>query len=314
MQKPSLRLSMQPDWRLEINLHKTPEYQHAMSRLALDDSCSCYFCGAKDGPYLELHHLDGDHSNFDMDKNVVLACSMCHRYHHLGLLAYYNQASCIYLPNDLILDKINLSIMNRAALFYGYLNADKAAEELPIVRQIIAINETFKRHDSYEVYHKKIEQLKELKEIRKAQQTKIRSVDEIKEEAERKAALARIETENKVQDEEFEAKYNVKLADIKRLSDTSSNLERIKNGELLYLANDISPINLAEALSKIYQASPSKFEQVLTSGLKNNFGEICVWFNKNIMQSLNGEYTIDQKMHYLLNRQSQQLKSRRNIS
>lgn len=314
MEKKELRLSMQPDWRREIKLHQSDDYIEAMNSLDLDEHSSCYFCGAQDGPYLELHHLDGDHTNFDMANNVVLACSMCHRYHHLGLLAYYKQATTLYLPNDLHISKIDLSIINRAAIYHGFLNPGKNIGDLPIVRQLMTINEVFKRYDRLEIWEAKLEKSKKLKEMRDKRQQEIRDVDKLKDEAERRAELERLENEHKLKDQEFEEEHNIKLRDKNRLIQVGKDLERIKAGELLYLANDISLLSLAHALTQIHFSAPEKFNFALEHGLHNSYGQICVWFTKNIMQSLNGEYTSDQKLHYLINRQARQLRNRRNIA
>ena len=314
MEKKELRLSMQPDWRREIKLHQSNDYIEAMNSLDLDEHSSCYFCGAQDGPYLELHHLDGDHTNFDMDKNVVLACSMCHRYHHLGLLAYYKQATTLYLPHDLHISKLDLSIINRAALYHTFLNPDKHIGDLPIVRQLMTINEVFKRYDSLEIWNAKLKKSKELKEIRDKQQKEIRDLDNIKDEVERRTELERITEEHRLKNQEFEEKHNIKMRDRNRLIEVGKDLDRIKKGELLYLANDISLLSLVHALTQIHQTAPEKFDVALKHGLHNSYGQICVWFTKNIMQSLNGQYTADQKLHYLISRQARQLRNRRNIA
>lgn len=52
----------------------------------------CYFCDFYDEKYLEIHHLDGDHFN-DIETNLVPACTLCHRQHHLLWLSQYDHAS-----------------------------------------------------------------------------------------------------------------------------------------------------------------------------------------------------------------------------
>lgn len=53
---------------------------------------NCYFCGFHDEKFLEIHHLSGDHAD-NSDKNLVAACTLCHRQHHLLWLALHNHAS-----------------------------------------------------------------------------------------------------------------------------------------------------------------------------------------------------------------------------
>lgn len=52
---------------------------------------TCYFCGFEDPKYIEIHNLDGDHHNNDIS-NLVTACTLCHRQHHLLWLSQYNHA------------------------------------------------------------------------------------------------------------------------------------------------------------------------------------------------------------------------------
>ncbi len=43
----------------------------------------CYFCDFRDLRFLEVHHLDGNHNN-NNESNLVPACTLCHRAHHLA--------------------------------------------------------------------------------------------------------------------------------------------------------------------------------------------------------------------------------------
>lgn len=51
----------------------------------------CHFCDFKDTRYMEIHHLDGNHFNNEMN-NLVAACTLCHRQHHLLWLSINNHA------------------------------------------------------------------------------------------------------------------------------------------------------------------------------------------------------------------------------
>jgi len=43
----------------------------------------CVFCGAKSLHFSEVHHLDDNHHNNDLD-NLAAVCKLCHPYHHIG--------------------------------------------------------------------------------------------------------------------------------------------------------------------------------------------------------------------------------------
>ena len=49
------------------------------------EKVTCCFCGRSPKKYsLELHHIDGDHENNDLN-NLIYLCVDCHRiYHHDG--------------------------------------------------------------------------------------------------------------------------------------------------------------------------------------------------------------------------------------
>lgn len=51
----------------------------------------CHFCGFEDRKYLEIHHLDSNHFNNE-DSNLVPACILCHRQHHLLWLSLCDHA------------------------------------------------------------------------------------------------------------------------------------------------------------------------------------------------------------------------------
>lgn len=51
----------------------------------------CYFCGFLDKKFIEIHHKNGDHEN-NTKENLVPACTLCHRQHHLLWLSQNNQA------------------------------------------------------------------------------------------------------------------------------------------------------------------------------------------------------------------------------
>lgn len=99
----TVELSMLKNWQEERKVHSTEEYlitrKVIINSFPNKDLITCYFCGFPDGVFLELHHLDGDHSNYS-PSNLVLACSCCHKLHHLGWVATENLGRLSYIPQN----------------------------------------------------------------------------------------------------------------------------------------------------------------------------------------------------------------------
>lgn len=73
----------QKEFLKEKNLHRTPLYFDTLKSVENLKECQCCFCGVTDGPYLELHHKNGDHEDYSVE-NLDTICSLCHRTLHLG--------------------------------------------------------------------------------------------------------------------------------------------------------------------------------------------------------------------------------------
>lgn len=94
-----LSISMQMDWRNEMKIHLSDRYLEELSEIRQELS-SCHFCGFIDGKYMEAHHLDGDHDNFD-ESNIVPCCTLCHRVQHIGWIGVKNHGSLVFIPNNI---------------------------------------------------------------------------------------------------------------------------------------------------------------------------------------------------------------------
>ncbi|MFB6350025.1 hypothetical protein ACFBZI_11390 [Moraxella sp. ZJ142] len=112
----TLDFAVLANWHSEKSTHCTDEYfeykqltfEKAKQQKGANRLVCCHFCGFPDHEYLELHHLDGDHSNFGKIKddkgndteqdNLVLACSLCHRLHHLGWIGIEGLGKLLYMP------------------------------------------------------------------------------------------------------------------------------------------------------------------------------------------------------------------------
>ena len=87
------------------------------------DTKTCRYCGmySPNGSALEVDHVDGDHSNWDMD-NLVSACLWCHGCHHLEfslaagaqLVQWdYSQAACSRIAQQIIVSGNLFELYNR---------------------------------------------------------------------------------------------------------------------------------------------------------------------------------------------------------
>lgn len=101
-------------WRLhdteEKNAENTDFYQQIRPNILRRDNWTCQFCGFKTNPnkkadkkslkysgFLEVHHLDDDHSNNNPD-NLITACPFCHSVFHCGFAGHSNQGSIVLMP------------------------------------------------------------------------------------------------------------------------------------------------------------------------------------------------------------------------
>lgn len=90
MLKLTLDLEQAKTWKEQKLWHQTDVYFEHLHDIDLTGH-RCYFCDFPDGKFLELHHVDGDHTNYDL-KNLRPICSMCHRMIHPGWAALSNEA------------------------------------------------------------------------------------------------------------------------------------------------------------------------------------------------------------------------------
>lgn len=61
------------------------------------DKHTCQYCGFKSKKYMEVHHIDHDHNNFN-EKNLATCCPLCHQCFHLPTIEAYKGGKMIWLP------------------------------------------------------------------------------------------------------------------------------------------------------------------------------------------------------------------------
>jgi HNH endonuclease. len=72
----------------------------------------CYFCDFRDLQFLEVHHLDCNHNN-NNESNLVPACTLCHRAHHLAWVLT-DRAGLLGICHDL--DQVRINHLQRFVL------------------------------------------------------------------------------------------------------------------------------------------------------------------------------------------------------
>lgn len=159
-----LDIDFSDDFKREMQMHLSPEYLEYLeaARDNINESTDgCCFCGFKDGQYLELHHIDGDHDNFD-EKNLRLICTLCHRLKHLGWVGTNNLGKMLYLPrlpNDheqkLLLEPLN--IIQRFFLMEDYMSIEEkqSLREQPLYNSIDQYINAFKRQSINQTFEEK---------------------------------------------------------------------------------------------------------------------------------------------------------------
>lgn len=135
---PPLVLSAKAkSWRLNDGEDRQKEdadfYQQTRPSVLRRDSWTCQFCGfrtnaqkkedkksLKFSGFLEVHHIDNDHSNNDDESNLITCCPFCHGVFHCGFAGHTNRGKIVFMP---YIEQKDIS------LFFNLLSVVKATEE-----------------------------------------------------------------------------------------------------------------------------------------------------------------------------------------
>lgn len=281
-----------PSWRTEVNLHTTPKYLASMHNLRNNhEGVGCYFCGFPDGPFLEIHHLDHDHENYDND-NLRAICTLCHRLQHLGWVGIKSHGKLVHLPSDVSAAERSpngspawsLEVFNLIQRFYlmsPYLSAEqqKKLESLPLKTSINRLLNAFKRRnfelDYNEVKKVKAEQLEKQKELQD---------------------MSKEQKDNYFK-EQLEKSQNAKPKN-KAPEDVS------------FLSGELHIIDLVDALCEEHTAyeNTSPRERARENPTDNffatqkagSYGRLSVWFNQSVFAPFekHAEYSLKDRLDY----------------
>ncbi|OIH08595.1 hypothetical protein A7M79_07210 [Acinetobacter baumannii] len=78
---------------------------------------TCYFCNFENDPFIEIHHLNGDHED-NSESNLTTACRLCHRQHHLLWLSQYDHAE-LGIASNLPIDQKTLNHLQRISMVFS---------------------------------------------------------------------------------------------------------------------------------------------------------------------------------------------------
>lgn len=76
---------------------KSSVMQKQRNKILLRDDYTCQGCGFRAEDFQEIHHRNGDHSNFK-ESNLETLCPLCHQVFHPDLASISSGASMIWLP------------------------------------------------------------------------------------------------------------------------------------------------------------------------------------------------------------------------
>lgn len=273
-----LSISMQMNWRNEIKIHTTDQYLDHLYRLR-EKETACHFCGFRDFTYMEVHHLDADHDNFD-PSNLVPACTLCHRIHHIGWVGVKNHGQLVFIPNAI--NDSSEEIAPSVALFNHlqrvFILKDELSDEAQELMENAALFKTLEgtvlnnkrlvMNQSYSEYLQKKRDLKE-KELQAGFSDNDKAV----------------EAQDKITGDEA-ATTTLSLTGDYKASFDPNNDDSQDNA--LDLASG-SILDLVVSLGDIYSEHKGKIEdnpalQFLEDQKKSNHGRFMVLFNPSVFE------------------------------
>lgn len=320
---------LHPNWREEIAVHNTPEYKELFTRISWQGNERCYFCGFPDGYFLEVHHLNHDHSDFSKE-NLVLCCSLCHKTQHLGWVGMASMGKILYLPSiESDDDNVGfynynlevLSLINRFYLMQGSLTERqrKNLKVLPFTQAINSSLEIFQHVDFNAVLQARMNEDRNLKRMQEEysqasseeKEEKAKAIQEYKQQKKNEQA-AKFKKSKELQKKAKDSLASLGLGELANL-DEDSHVNNYEELDVLdstdYLAGDIDIMDLTTLLCRIDQQFLNGELQGFTKNPCDNFleeqrtgvnGRMAIWFNPNVFAPLFPEqgFTLEERVAY----------------
>lgn len=152
-----LKLGFSPNFNQEKDWHLTAKYLKHQDELrgiqqqykhALSDGHYCCYCGFRD-LYLEVHHINGDHSDYSMS-NLAPICTLCHRCVHMGMTAHLNVAKLVAFNKPFRLESFNA--FQRYALVAGKPNEMTMYPAYTCLTELFNVNKIDKENLLYNTH------------------------------------------------------------------------------------------------------------------------------------------------------------------
>lgn len=317
---------IRPDWRSEIPVHNTDRYKEKLASVEWQGNERCYFCGFPDGHFLEIHHLNHDHEDYN-NGNLVPCCSLCHRLHHLSWVGMKSMGQLLHLPSiesddddfpaspPFSLEVV--SLINRFYLMQEVFTDEqkRKLKMLPISQVIDSILSTFQFVDFHTVLINRMKQSTELKNLQEqyAQATGEEKEKINKQISDFKKKLREENTSNATTSKMQNLAANPELS-IEKKREELDNLNAAKEAisSTSYLGGDISIIDLAILLAQIdrqykdneltgFTINPC--DKWFDEQKAGQHGRTTVWFNSSVYEPIFPEqnYTWEERMNYYKN-------------
>jgi len=124
----------------------------------------CAICGLKEVAYLQVHHIDRNHSNNDI-KNLQVLCILCHRKEHANDSKNKRNVICHPSVESIyICSKCKMPILDENTNFVSSKNTLKEIKHLIIIHKCYFLNQKQKR--AGKKYNSKIDYEQRYLEIR----------------------------------------------------------------------------------------------------------------------------------------------------
>lgn len=266
-----LALNFQDDFRLEKSIHTTDQYVTLLKkqRAIATESHVCCFCGFPDRHFLEIHHANGDHTDYTQS-NLKYICTLCHRLQHVGWVGVSNLGKIIYLPT--LIDEPDtrfwlepLHHVQRFYLMRHFLSAEQGTrlKHMPLTGNIQGILSQLKAQDVDASYlDLKVERALYLAERNELEKTdpkqKAEKLEEIK----------------------------------KRREQRKEEREQMKTG------SDFADLHILDLLEVLVKSG--KKNEFLAQQDSGKHGRMAIWFNLSVFEPFepNPEYTLLDRLEY----------------
>lgn len=88
------------------------EFKKVRESVLKRDNYTCQYCSLRAMKFQEIHHLDDNHANNEMN-NLITTCSLCHMCNHIAFAGLNKMGQLIYLNPELNISQASLNAFMR---------------------------------------------------------------------------------------------------------------------------------------------------------------------------------------------------------